>query len=171
MRISQCFERSEWAAGCLAHEVEAREVSEGSRWSIAKDQPNPVSVSGETARLNDRGLVRRNPSRPAVTRDCINRPDTRLHSTAAARAIPTRPNAGAIHTHAKLERTRNSPLSGLGAPTLLTNQDQVDPPHYHGNAIQNVTCGQTKRRLYQAATSRTFSEPQKRWGNKCGDEG
>jgi hypothetical protein len=40
----------------LAHEVEAREVSEGSRWSIAKDQPNRVSVSGETARLNDRGL-------------------------------------------------------------------------------------------------------------------
>jgi hypothetical protein len=28
----------------------------------------------------------------------MNRPDTRVHSTAAARAIPTRPNAGAIHT-------------------------------------------------------------------------
>jgi hypothetical protein len=40
----------------LAHEVEAWEVSEGSRWSTAKDQPNPVSVSGVTARLNDRGL-------------------------------------------------------------------------------------------------------------------
>jgi hypothetical protein len=37
----------------------------------------------------------------------MNRPDTRLHSTAAARAIPTRLNAGAIHTHDKIERIGN----------------------------------------------------------------